>query len=500
MNPNPKPTVLRWLTPRRLWRVCLAVLIGGWLSMTSTCSPRQSLLDEVSSLGVLRVATVNSPTTYYIGPSGEPMGFEYDLAAGFAHSLGLKLEIQVAANPPEAAQLVRSGVVHLAAAGIGVTETRERELRFTRPLQNVVPLLVYRRGVRKPKDLSELDGTLRVVAEGVHAERLRELRSERYPGLEWEDTPDVEAEELMLAVANGELDYTIANSDLVAINRRYYPNLRTAFTIADSQPLAWAFTADRDDSLRQAAERYFDDLGEAELSRLRDRYFGHIEQVDSFGALTLATHVETRLPRYRKAFEQAAEETGLDWRLLAAIGYQESHWDPNAVSPTGVRGIMQLTTATAQRMSVENREDPLQSILGGSRYYRMILDKLPPEITEPDRSWLALVAYNIGYGHLLDVRDLTAKQKGDPNRWLDVRDRLMLLTQSRWHSQTKYGYARGHEARTYVGNVRTYYDMLVWMTGVPAAEPEPAIPQPESTPPPPEKPEKDPLGIDSPIL
>ncbi|WP_370305284.1 membrane-bound lytic murein transglycosylase MltF [Sinimarinibacterium flocculans] len=497
MNLNTKPITRRFSTGG-LWRLAVMLCALALVGLAVTCSPRQSLLEEVRSLGVLRMATVNSPTTYYIDANGEPAGFEYDLALGFAQTLGVRLEVTLASNPPEAAQMTRDGRVHLAAAGIGVTRMRSRALRFARPLQTVVPMLVYRKGAREPESLDALDGTLRVVAGGVHAEHLRALRAEQYPDLRWEEAPDVEAEELLLAVANGELDYTIANSDLIAINRRYYPDLRTAFPIADSQALAWAFSAQRDRSLLRAAEDYFEELGETELSRLRDRYFGHVEQVDTYGALTLATHVETRLPKYRKLFEQAAEVTGLDWRLLAAIGYQESHWDPAAVSPTGVRGIMQLTTATAKRMEVANREDPAQSIMGGSRYIRLLLDKLPPDITEPDRTWLALVAYNIGYGHLLDVQDLTAQQGGDPKRWLDVRERLLLLTQSKWHSKTKYGYARGHEARTYVGNVRTYYDMLVWMTGVPAVPPEPAA-EPAPTPAP-ERRNKDPLDIDSPIL
>lgn len=498
MKPTVKP-ILTWFTPRRLLRLGPLALVAGWLLLVSTCSPRQDLLDEVRSLGSLRVATINSPTSYYIGPSGEAVGFEYDLASGFARFLGVQLDVRVAANPPEAAQLALSGDVHLAAAGLGVTTGRSRDLRFTHPLQTVVPTLVYRKDAPKPQNLAELAGTLRVVAGSANAEHLRKLRDTTSPQLTWDETADAEAEELLLAVANGELDYTIANSDLVAINQRYYPNLRTAFAIADAQPLAWAFSAQRDDSLLEAAEDYLEQLGETELSRIRDRYFGHVEQVDSLGALTLATHVETRLPKYRPAFENAAQVTGLDWRLLAAIGYQESHWDPAAISPTGVRGIMQLTTATAELLSIADREDPAQSILGGSRYFSMLLDKLPAEIVEPDRTWLALVAYNVGYGHLLDLRDLTAQQGGDQNRWLDVRDRLPLLTQSKWYSRTKYGYARGHEARTYVGNVRTYYDMLVWMTGVPAQLPGPTVAPPAASRPD-SKETTDPLLIDSPIL
>src|SRR3546814_1783164 len=116
------------------------------------------------------------------------------------------------------------------------------------------------------------------------------------------------------------------------------------------------------------------------MSRIKERYFGHVDKVDTQGALALATHVDTRLSRYRSAFQQAGEENDLDWRLLAAIGYQESHWDANAVSPTGVRGIMMLTNDTASFLKVNDRDDPAQSIAGGSRYFKQIADQLPVDI------------------------------------------------------------------------------------------------------------------------
>jgi len=467
------------------------------LGLLSTCSPKRSALDEVRALGVLRVATVNSPTTYYIDAGGDPTGFEYELAQGFATHLGVKLDLSVAASPPQALEQVVSGQVHLAAAGLGVSPGRNQLVRFSPRLLQVVPLLVYRQGQPRPKDLGDLNGQLRVVKNSVQAEHLRDLAT-RYPTLKWDESDDLEAEDLLFKVAEGELDYTIANSDLVAINQRYYPKLRAAFSVADSQDIAWALPQGSDSSLLDAVTEYLHSVGEEELARIKDRHFGHIEQVDAFGALTLATHAETRLPRYQAAFESASKKTKIDWRLLAAIGYQESHWDPGAVSPTGVRGIMQLTNATAAFLNVADREDPIQSIHGGSRYFSQLLAQLPAEITEPDRTWMALSAYNIGLGHLLDARRLTVERGGDPNRWLDVRQTLPLLSQSKWYSKTRHGYARGQQAVIYVGNVRTYYDMLTWITGGPVPQPEQA---PESLPPPPE-PERrrDPLDINSPIL
>ena len=145
------------------------------------------------------------------------------------------------------------------------------------------------------------------------------------------------------------------------------------------------------------------------------------------------------------------------------MGYQESHWNPDAVSPTGVRGIMMLTEATARQLGVEDRVDPRQSIFGGARYLRRIKRKIPERIAEPDRTWLALAAYNIGFGHLEDARILTQANGGDPDRWEDVREHLPLLADPKWHTRTRHGYARGGQPVHYVENIRYYYDVLLWL-------------------------------------
>lgn len=507
MNPAATPT-----TPDKeksigligLGRLVFLLGLFGLFAVLGTCSPRQSTMAEIRALGVLRVATVNSPTSYYIGQDGEPTGFEYDLAKAFADDLGVKLEVVVAANPPAALDMVREGVVHMAAASLTETPGRKNLVRFSRPLLKVVPSLVYRRGAPRPENLGDLHGVLRVGTDSAPVETLRVLRASRYPQLKWDETNDDVAEELLYQVSQGTLDYTIVNSDLLAINQRYYPNLRTAFTVSDALDIAWAFRLGRDSSLADAADRFFGKFGTQELARLRDRYFGHVDQVDSQGALTLATHVDTRLKRYRGAFQRAADKTGLDWRLLAAIGYQESHWDADATSPTGVRGIMMLTNDTADFLNVADRDDPAQSIAGGSRYFKQIADQLPANIPEPDRTWMALAAYNMGVGHLIDARALTEKLGGDPKRWLDVRRNLPLLSQSRWYGQTQHGYARGHQAVIYVGNIRAYYDMLVWITrdkdSAPKTELEAAEEQKKDADKD-ESPEiSNPLNINSPVL
>lgn len=483
-----KAATLRFLRPTAL---VLAVALSCVLS---TCSPRLTVIEQVQALGALRVATVNSPTTYYEGPSG-PTGFEYELAQNLAEQLGVKLDLVIASSAPETLDMVLSGRAHFAAAGVSITPMRSLKLKFTRPLLRVVPQLVYRMGDSRPADPGEIREGLVVPAGSAGTEHLAEARV-RYPGLHWTESEDNDSEALLVQVANGEIAYTVAPSDLVAINQRYYPALRVAFDLTESQDVAWAFPQTADNSLYHRVQHFFSAMSEADLAQLRDRYFGRAEQVDYLGAVALATHVETRLPKYRKLFEKAGRQFNMDWRLLAAIGYQESHWDPAAVSPTGVRGIMQLTMQTAKFLNVANREDPAQSIMGGARYIRRLIDLVPEQVQEPDRTWLALSAYNMGFGHLLDVQQLTRARGGDPSRWVDIRKTLPLLTQPRWYQQTKYGYARGHEALTYVGNVRTYHDMLMYLYGDPPPAPEAAA---EEMAPVEVEPEE-PLNIRTPVL
>ena len=158
-------------------------------------------------------------------------------------------------------------------------------------------------------------------------------------------------------------------------------------------------------------------------------------------------------------FKKYSDE--FDWRLVAALAYQESHWNPKAKSPTGVRGMMMLTLPTAKSVGVTDRLDPEQSVRGGVEYLRRMVSRIPDSIEEHEKIWFALASYNVGYGHMMDARRLTKKQGGNPDAWSDVKDRLPLLRQKKYYSQTRYGFARGDEARNYVENIRRYYQSII---------------------------------------
>lgn len=424
------------------------------------CTQPPSSLDSVIDRGELVVLTRVDPTTYFIDESGVH-GFEYELASLFAESLGIKVRFIF---PEQFNQLLQLSTEHQAdfvAAGLSITPERENLLHFTPPYYEVSQQVVYHYRTRRPKSITQLTGTFfEVLADTSHAENLRKIQK-THPKLSWVETPNTSVLELVSMVNDHLLDYTIVDSNQFQLIRGQFPNLNIAFDISEPEKIAWAFPLSEDHSLYDEAVKFLDKLkSTGVLEQLQDKHFGYSKQLNYVGICTFRQHAQTRLPKLINYFHLAAEKYDLDWKLLTAVAYQESHWDQHAVSPTGVRGIMMLTKATAKQMKVANRLDPEQSIDGGAHYLSTRIKKIPIRIDEPDRTWMALASYNIGLGHLEDARILTQQQGGNPDKWIDVKQRLPLLTQKKWYEKTKHGYARGKEPVTYIENVRQYIKML----------------------------------------
>jgi membrane-bound lytic murein transglycosylase F len=368
--------------------ITLACLIG-------TCSSPPPVLDQVLDIGELRVVTRNSPTSYTISPSG-PIGPEYDLVQAFADELGVELVVRSVDSVSEILPILLSGEAHMAAAGLSVTDARRKYLDFGHPYESVDIQLIYKLGTGRPRSIEDiLDRSIEVMASTSHIDVLESLQAD-YPELTWTENADVESADLLTKVAMGEIDLTVADSPDFNIQRHFYPDLRVALDLYIDDPIAWAFPKEASDSLLARADDFLIESDESGLlARVHDRYYGHTKKYDYVGTRNFIRHFKSRLPRYRATFEAAAAEWDVDWRLLAAIGYQESHWRSQAVSPTGVRGIMMLTQATADYLGIEDREDPEMSIHGGARYYARQTERVADTVTEPDRTWMALAAYRL---------------------------------------------------------------------------------------------------------
>ena len=442
---------------RLLLYLSLAALLG-------TCSAQPPLLDQVLEVGELRVVTRDSPTAYVIGPDG-PSGPEFDLAQAFAEDLNVALVIEPVQSVSEVLPHLMSGRAHMAAAGLSITDTRRDYVNFGHPYEMVDMHLIYKLGTGKPQEIESVIGrTIEVVAGTSHVDRLMSLQ-QVYPELTWTENADVEVADLLARVAAGEVDLTVADSTEFNIQRHFYPDLRVALDLEIGDPLAWAFPKETGDSLLSRADDFLIDIDRAGLlAQVKDRYYGHTDKFDYVGTRNFIRHYESRLPRYRAIFEEAAAEWGVDWRLLAAIGYQESHWRSGAVSPTGVRGIMMLTEDTAKYLGLDDRLDPRNSIFGGAQYYARQTERVADTVDEPDRTWMALAAYNVGFNHIKDARQIVEWQGGNPDTWVDINKALPLLAQRKWYTRVPFGYARGWEPVLYVNNIRSYYNILKWLT------------------------------------
>ncbi|MEX5876723.1 membrane-bound lytic murein transglycosylase MltF [Providencia hangzhouensis] len=419
---------------------------------------QNSQINKIISQGELRISAVSSPLIY-IDEQKQLRGFDYELAQGFASYLGVKLKITIRPTFEQIFDDLENGDADIAVAGLLYNKDRLAKTKTGPSYLNVTQQLVYRKGTNRPKNFNEINGKLLVTAGTAHASTLKEL-SKEYPDLKWEETSKYNTSQILEMVADGEVDYTLEDSIAVALQQRIHPQIAVAFDLLDEHAITWYMRRSKENSLDAALLDFFNLSHETELlARLNEKYFSHVESFDYFDTMAFIKAIDNKLPEYQPLFEKYAQV--IDWKLLAAIAWQESHWDPLATSPTGVRGLMMLTKPTATTMGIADRLDPEESIKGGAAYLAYIMERLPETIEEDDRIWFALSAYNMGYGHMQDVRKLTEMLGEDPNRWLDVKARLPLLTQKKYYSQLTYGYARGHEAYRYVENIRRYHQSLV---------------------------------------
>jgi membrane-bound lytic murein transglycosylase F len=446
---------------RRLTKIGL---LAGWIAcVVNLCGCESSLtrndLESIQLKGELVVATRNNAVCYYEGPHG-PTGFEYELTSAFCKYLGVEIRPLIIEEEAEMIETLKSGRADIIAAGFPFGRQAARLLALGPNYLEISQQVV---GHREGPDIHNIDHLgetmIWITASSARLEILRHLKTQ-HTDLAWKTLSEYSAEELLQMVWSQSLPLTIVDSNILTMNRRFFPELEVNFTIGEPSYLTWA-TDPRNRHLRKALDQWFA-LEETQqfIQGLKDYYYGHLENFDYVDLARYRRRIQNRLPKYQDHFKEAANKYGLDWHLVAAQSYQESHWNPRAKSFTGVRGMMMLTQETAKTLGLKNRLAAKDSIFAGARYLSRLHEQIGGDVPEPDRTFMALAAYNLGFGHLSDARELTKRMGKPENSWQGVRSVLPLLQQKKYYRTLPHGYARGNEAVQYVDRIRTYHQML----------------------------------------
>jgi membrane-bound lytic murein transglycosylase F len=406
----------------------------------------------------LVVVTRPGPLTYTTDDNGNPGGLEHDLAQAFAQELGVGVKF-VVAKPDELESQLAASDYHIAAAWL--SPLPESGLQATQPIFQARDIIAQHEASLPLTELSQLAGkTVHVMAGSRQAQTMERLKKE-IPTLTVVEVGDGDVLDLLEKLGNRRVNFVAMDESFEDIANQFVPYLRTTLPLGDTRPVVWLLGKRPNPELTARLNTFIERVQhDGTLARIEERYLGHVRRLNQADVIKFLGEIEGTLPKFRKFFHAAQALTGIDWRLLAAVSYHESHWDPNATSYTNVRGIMMLTEETADRLEVSNRLDPSESILAGARYINTLREQLPAEIEEPDRTWMALAAYNIGPGHFNAARAVAKQLKADPDAWYELKRILPKLSQARYAQQFKTGRARGGEAVILVENIRSYYDIL----------------------------------------
>lgn len=436
----------------RLLLVCL-------IASLSACSDGLSQLERIQSRGILRIALVATPPLYFPDES-LIQGFDYEIISDYARSIGARLEITHANTSSDVFSLLKQGKVHIGIVGSSPIYPDKRIQNGTAYNRDEW-YVIGNRNNTLPKSIADITPSTVIVAKGSKPSLvLADLKPE-HPSLFWLELPNGNTRQVLEQVNLNSFKLSIISADVYTYYRYLYPEIKIAFRLPKQYPSHWLSYKNGDQSISISINTFIHRYKQSgKLGQRYNTYFHHLNVFNYIDSLYYLRRIKEKLPLYSAYFKNAAVDNEFDERFLAAVSYQESHWDEKARSYTGVRGLMMLTQDTAKRVGVENRLDPEQSVMGGARYLNLLKASLPESIQEPDRSWMALAAYNIGLGHLEDARMITESLGDDPNHWIDVEKHLPKLSQAKWHEKTKHGYARGHEPVEFVRRIRRYYDIL----------------------------------------
>ncbi len=414
--------------------------------------------ERIKKTGILRLITDNSINTYYYS-NGEPVGFEYELAGAFADFLNVEIDV-VTPGWNNMLLTLEQGKGDFIAAGLVITRDGLEKVNFSIPYMTIRQHVIHHKqdlGPEKIEDLKTL--TIHVNRDTSFHSRLSELKKSGI-GLNYTLYDNVSTEELIRMVQDKDIKYTIASNTLAQMSRRYYPDIRIGIPIQEKESLAWAVSKKDPDMLEQVNKFFLYAAQTGLLKRLSDKYFSNIRDPDPLDLQKFHERIETRLPEYKQLIYKEAIKQGLDWKLIVAIVYQESKFDPEATSTNNIKGLMQVTSVAAEELGITDSLKPSTSIKAGIQYFDKMMKKFDHVDNHHEKISFALASYNVGYGHVSDAVQIAKDMGLDPTKWQSLKKTLPLLSKPNYYTKAKHGYTRGWESVQYVERILTYYDML----------------------------------------
>ncbi len=416
-------------------------------------------LEKVQGQSEIKVLTLKNPMIYSTDRTGYQFGIDHDLLENFAEHYNLKIKFIPVANEVEMKRALSAGQGDIAAARMATPASNQGFL--VGPAYEETFLGLFCRTKAQVANVADLKNKDIAILSKDNVDNITRRLMRLAPGIKIQVAALASPKFLFEQMADKELDCVVAENLEGEFYTRYYRNVEKVTSLTENYSLSWLVRPDLTD-LNHLLQIWFQKAGRADaLMRISDRYKLYLSELDRHDVLYFLKQTRRILPRYVRKFRSAGREHGLPWKLVAAVSYQESQWDREAISYTGVRGLMQLTQDTARHLGVEDRTDPLQSIWGGAKYLRYLLNKTPRNLNFKDRTCLALAAYNMGYGHLRDAQKLAVKQGKNPYSWRHLRTVLPLLENPSYVASLEYGYARGRETIEFVDRVTGFYNLMV---------------------------------------
>ena len=450
---------------KRTIHICLLAIIA---CIAFGCKPKAKRVMPVHDLtqivdsGELVVLTLYSSTTYF-NYRGQEMGYQYELSQQFADELGVKLRIKTARTPIQLVEMLQRGEGDLIAYTLPITKRGKDSLLYCGEEVITHQVIVQRRGGKQAalKDVTELIGKQVHVKPGKYYERLKNLNEELGGGIEivLVENDSTSVEGLITKVAQGVIDYTVADNDIARLNKTYYPSLSIELSISFDQRASWAVRKDQPLLAAKANEWHKAGMTRPEYTASMKRYFETSKRSPHSPVLSVS---EGKISIYDDLFKKYAPTIGWDWRLLASLAFTESNFDSTAVSWAGAKGLMQLmpTTAKANGMPEGMEHNPEESVKAAVKYLGRTARSFA-NIPEEERVKFVLASYNSGIGHILDAMALAEKYGKNRHIWTDNVEPYILLKSNEEYftdSVCKHGYFRGIETYNFVRDITQRFE------------------------------------------